>query len=66
MTKVLILGANGQLSRNTTKYFLEHTDAQLTLYLRRASRLQNPDPARVRTVEGDVLDGDRLKAAMQG
>lgn len=66
MTKVLILGANGQLARNTTTFFLERTDARLTLYLRRASRLRNPDAARVTLVEADVLDRQALKAAMQG
>jgi len=66
MIRVLILGANGQLARNTTKFFLERTDACLTLYLRRASRLRNPDPARVTIVEADVLDHKALKAAMQG
>ena len=66
MTSVLILGANGQLARNTTRHFLDHTDARLTLYLRRASRLANPDPKRVRIVEGDVLDPKALQEAMQG
>jgi len=66
MTRVLILGANGQLARNTTRYFLEHSDAQLRLYLRRASRLANPDPRRVDIVEGDVLDQSTLQAAMRG
>lgn len=66
MTNVLILGANGQLARNTTKFFLDRTDARLTLYLRRASRLRNPDPARVAMVEGDVLDSKALTEAMQG
>jgi hypothetical protein len=56
VTNVLILGANGQLARNTTRVFLRDTDAKLTLYLRRASRLSNPDPDRVTIVEGDVLD----------
>jgi uncharacterized protein YbjT (DUF2867 family) len=66
MTNVLILGANGQLARNTTRVFLRDTDARLTLYLRRAGRLKNPDPARVRIVEGDVLDRPTLEAAMKG
>jgi uncharacterized protein YbjT (DUF2867 family) len=66
MTSVLILGANGQLARNTTRVFLRDTDARLTLYLRRASRLKNPDRARVRIVEGDVLDRPSLETAMQG
>ena len=66
MTRVLILGANGQLARNTTALFLQRTDAELTLYLRRSSRLQNPDPKRVKIVEGDVLDAAALRAAMPG
>ena len=64
--RVLVLGANGQLARNTTRVLLEQSDAALTLYLRRADRLQNPDPARVKIVEGDVLDGAALRVAMQG
>jgi uncharacterized protein YbjT (DUF2867 family) len=66
MTRILILGANGQLARNTTRLLLENTDVQLTLYLRRAKRLTNPDPARVRIVEGDVLDAAGLREAMKG
>jgi len=66
MTSVLVLGANGQLARNTTRWFLQNSDARLTLYLRRASRLRNPDPERVRIVEGDVLDLRTLETAMNG
>jgi uncharacterized protein YbjT (DUF2867 family) len=66
MTRILILGAHGQLARHTTPFFLDRTDVHLTLYLRRASRLKNPDPQRVTIVEGDVLDGKTLMAAMQG
>jgi uncharacterized protein YbjT (DUF2867 family) len=66
VTNVLILGAHGQLARNTIPVFLRHADVRLTLYLRRASRLTNPDPARVTIVEGDVLHQATLEAAMQG
>lgn len=66
MTNILILGANGQLARNTTRVLLRDTDARLTLYLRRANRVRNPDPTRVRIVEGDVTDRKTLQAAMQG
>ncbi len=66
MTNVLVLGANGQLARNTTRAFLRNGAAKLTLYLRRASRLENPDPSRVQMVEGDVLDAPTLTAAMEG
>jgi uncharacterized protein YbjT (DUF2867 family) len=64
--KVLILGANGQLARNTTRVFLRDTDAKLSLYLRRARRLENPDPSRVTIVEGDVLELATLQSAMKG
>jgi len=66
VTNILIVGANGQLARNTVPFFLARTDARLTLYLRRAKRLQNPDASRVNIVEGDVLDSVSLTAAMQG
>ncbi|MDB5886322.1 MAG: NAD-dependent dehydratase [Polaromonas sp.] len=69
MTRVLILGANGQLARHTTKFFLERTDARLTLYLRRANRLQKPvlpNRDRVNFIESDVLDRKTLMTAMPG
>jgi uncharacterized protein YbjT (DUF2867 family) len=65
-TNVLILGANGQLARNTTPFFLKHDDVRLTLYLRRSNRLKNPDPTRIRIVDGDVLDRAQLEDAMRG
>lgn len=66
MIKVLILGANGQLAGNTTRMILEKADVLLTLCLRRATRLRNPDPDRVTIVEGDVLDVNALSAVMRG
>jgi uncharacterized protein YbjT (DUF2867 family) len=66
VTSILILGANGQLARNTTRVLLRQPEAKLTLYLRRASRLANPDSARVKIVEGDVLDLETLSGAMKG
>jgi len=38
----------------------------LTLYLRRAERLENPDPTRATIIEGDVLKLKTLTGAMQG
>ena len=66
MHHILVLGANGQLARNTIPYFLEYPEVNLTLYLRRANRLKNPDTSRVTMIEADVLDGEALKAAMKG
>jgi uncharacterized protein YbjT (DUF2867 family) len=70
-TRVLILGANGQIARVATDLFLKHTNVQLTLFLRRAQRLKDRlkdigHADRVRVVEGDVLDPKALAAAMVG
>ncbi|AKL12410.1 aldo/keto reductase [Phytobacter ursingii] len=43
MKKVLILGAAGSLARIATRYLLDNSQAQLTLYLRNSARLQNPE-----------------------
>lgn len=64
--KIVILGANGGLARNTTRVLLERADVELTLYLRKAKRLKNPDPDRVTIIEGDVMDTATLQDAMQG
>lgn len=64
--KVLILGAGGQIARVATELFLKTTDSHLTLYLRKAKRLNQLNSDRVRVVEGDVLDLPALKAAMVG
>lgn len=66
MLHVLVLGANGQLARNTIPFLLREKDVRLTLYLRRAQRLKNPDPSRVTIVDGDVLDAATLRGAMHG
>jgi uncharacterized protein YbjT (DUF2867 family) len=67
MTKILILGAHGQIARVATDLFLKQTDVRLTLYLRNARRLKLPGHAdRVRVVEGDVLDAKALESVMAG
>jgi nucleoside-diphosphate-sugar epimerase len=66
LTNVLILGANGSIARVAIDLFLKETDAQLTLYLRKSSRIKNINPSRIRVIEGDVLDSEKLKEAMIG
>jgi len=67
MTRVLILGANGQIARVATELFPARSDVRLTLSLRRAGRLRRlADDPRVRVVEGDVLNTRALEAAMPG
>jgi uncharacterized protein YbjT (DUF2867 family) len=66
MTRILVVGAHGQLARHTTAFLLRQPQVQLTLYLRNAKRLNNPDPARVEIVEGDATDRVALASAMRG
>jgi uncharacterized protein YbjT (DUF2867 family) len=66
MTKILILGANGAIARIAKTLFLENTDAALTLFLRDAKRLSGSASERVIVIDGDVLDAQRLEAAMAG
>ena len=67
MTKVLILGAYGQIARVATRLLLEQTAAQLTLYLRNAKRLKTIGyEDRVHVVDADVLNLSALEAAMAG
>ena len=67
MTTILILGAHDQIARAATDLFLNESDTELTLYLRRAERLRAlRGRTRIRIVEGDVLDRDSLMSAMVG
>jgi len=66
MTKVLILGAGGQVARHVIDRLLENNSICLTLYLRNASRLQNLEGEQIKLIEGDMLDSEKLKNATQG
>jgi uncharacterized protein YbjT (DUF2867 family) len=67
MTRILILGAHGQIARAATELFLKMPNVELTLYLRQANRLKFlAGDISVRIVEGDVLDAKALEAAMVG
>ena len=64
MTKVLVLGAGGQIARWAVE-MLADEGVDLTLLLRDASKLEEP-PEHARVVEGDVLDRDQLNSAVRG
>ena len=66
MTKVLRLGANGQIARVAIDLFLKCPELQLTLFLRRANRLKALPADRVQVIEGDVKDTKALEVAMAG
>jgi uncharacterized protein YbjT (DUF2867 family) len=66
MTKVLVLGAAGQIAHHAIHQFLEHEGIDLTLYLRKSKRLQKLASDRVKLVEGDVTDTSHLQAVARG
>lgn len=65
LMEVLILGANGKIAKKAIELFIEKTDANLTLYLRKAERLSALSSERVKLTEGDTLDTENLTKAME-
>ncbi len=65
MTKVLILGANGAVSKAAINSFLENTSYTLRLFLRDANRLPDYASDRIRVREGDVTNFEDVNRAME-
>lgn len=65
MTRVLILGAAGQIAQWVVRLLVGRDDVQMTLYVRDAGKLLQV-PANARVVQGDVMDHDTLLAALHG
>lgn len=66
MTKILILGAGGQIARHVVDMLAERDGMSMTLFLRDARKLGLAAPGNARVIEADVLDAVKLKAAMAG
>lgn len=66
MTKVLVLGAGGQIAHWVIEMLAGSNDIQQTLYLRHARKLKGKTPLNARIVEGDVLDREALDLAAKG
>lgn len=66
MSKILILGASGQIARHVIDMPAGRDDAKLTLFLRDAKKLGRNVPTNARVIEGDVRDAARLKQAITG
>ena len=68
-TQILIIGANGSVAKVATQGFLVGTNANLKLFLRNSARLAEmakQNPSRITLIEGNALDINALKKAMQG
>lgn len=59
MKNVILIGANGSTSKEIIPRLLEQDDVKLTLFLRRASRMQNLQSDRV------VMSWKAMQAASQ-
>lgn len=66
MKNVILIGANGSTSKEIIPRLLEQDDVKLTLFLRRASRMQHMQSDRVNVVEGDAAELADLKRAIRG
>jgi uncharacterized protein YbjT (DUF2867 family) len=66
MTKVLILGATGQIARWAVQMFGAHHEVEQTLLVRDAKKLKGDEPANAKVVVGDVLDKKLLATIMKG
>lgn len=65
MTRVLILGASGQIARHVVSALAGDDRISMTLFARDARKLAN-SPARASVVQGDVHDRAALDTAMAG
>lgn len=66
MKNVILIGANGSTSKEIIPRLLEQDDVKLTLFLRRASRMQHMQSDRVNVVEGNAAELADLKRAIRG
>lgn len=65
MTKLLVLGAAGQIARNVIAALDGDNAIEMTLLMRNAAHTANP-PVNARIVQADVLDATALDGAMAG
>jgi len=66
MKNVIILGASGNIAKHVIDILVKKDGINLTLFLRNKNRLRNNDASKCRIVEGDVLDNNQLKEAIEG
>lgn len=66
MKNVIILGASGNIAQKVTDLLIKKDDVNLTLFLRNKGRSGNKDVSKCRNIEGDVLNYDQLKEAVNG
>lgn len=66
MTKVLILGAGGQIARHVVAMLAGDRNVAMTLFARNTKRISGLAGANAKLVQGDVLDAAALEQAVRG
>lgn len=66
MKKVLVLGASGQIARWVTEMLANSGKVEMTLFLRHPAKIKQGTPKNAHVVQGDVLNIEQLKHAMNG
>lgn len=66
MTNVLIIGANGKIAQIAERFMIADENVQVTLFLRRAARLDGLRDQVKAIIEGDASNEQELAQAMVG
>lgn len=66
MKKVLVLGATGQIAKWVVEMLASEKNIKQTLFVRDAKKLGAFIPSNADVIEGDVLNYEQLKKAVQG
>jgi len=66
LSKVLILGAGGQIARQVIPMLQGKDQIALTLFLRKAARVKGAKSAGASIIEGDVMHSQELNDAVKG
>lgn len=66
MKNVLVLGATGQIAKWVIEMLADKPDIQQTLFVRDAQKLDQNIPSNATVIEGDVLNMEQLRPAIQG
>lgn len=63
--KILILGAAGRIAKILSNYLLEQTEFDLVLYARNANTRIKNNSSRIKLIDGDFTDKNRLRIALE-
>ncbi len=66
MKNIIILGASGSLAKEVIEKLKTDNDIKLTLFVRNKNRMRNKDVSGRTIIEGDVMNYQSLKDAIQG